>query len=965
MRKLLLGVSLAFGTALAAAGQQQAPQLPQPRLYALFPAGGKAGASVEVRLSGGAELERVDRLVFSHAGIRSKQVELPADRFYPQPRPVEGRFVVSVGADVPPGVYEVRAAGPYGVSNARRFAVDLREEVLEKEPNNDAATAQAMPFGSVVNGVTEAQGFDVYQVALKKGQRLIAVVQALALDSRAQLSLEVLDPAGRSRGRVVGTRTSDPMADVTAEADGAHLLRVHDLTFRGGDEYGYRLTAGSGPWIDFVDPPVVKAGGETEVTVYGRGLPGGSPAEGLSIEGRPLEKRAVKVAPPAEARSGEAFFFPGEASADVFAWRLEGSNPVRLMSVDGAATPESEPNDDPAKAPKIQIPAQVVGRLQARGDRDWFAFDAKKGEKLWIEVVSQRLGRPTDPVFVVQDAAGKDLLESDDPGPAGQQRQRNNDQFRRLRLTADDPAALWTAPADGSYRLLVRDLYSGAQGDPRFFYVLRVRPARPDFSLVAFPVETFAGDNRISPWSCVLRRGGTSQIRVHAFRHEGYEGPILLEAEGLPAGVSSRSVVMAGDSTSDEILFQAAADAPAFGGSVRIVGHGQADGREIARAVRSAEIVYPVTDQNQQTLLPRVTDRIALAVDAERTVPLAAKADDGGKPVRTARSGKLKVPVKLVKQADFKDIEKAQVKLTPVGLPGQGNNRPVTVKELTLDLTKPDGVLEIDVTDKAPLGPMTFFLAGEVQVPYLHEAGRVKALDEERKRIEQVTKELAAEIKAAGDARAKAEQDLKKAQEALDAAKKKVPADPSIKEAEEKVKAAEDAKNKAVAAETQLKDMVKNSDAMMKKLADDSKKAGDAAKEKKVRMWVATLPITVDIAAAPLSLKLPAEKPVVRADGKVEVEIELVREFGFDGEVKLELGAPGASKLTLAASAVAAKDQAKVKLALAAAKDAPAGEVTATLKASIAWNGKTVPFEQPFPVRVEKAEPERKADAKP
>ena len=116
MRKLLLGVSLALGAALAAPAQQQAPQLPQPKLYALFPAGAKAGAEADVRLSGGAELDRVDRLVFSHPGITSRRVEQPADRFYPQGRPVENRFLVEVKAEVPPGVYEVRAAGPCGVS---------------------------------------------------------------------------------------------------------------------------------------------------------------------------------------------------------------------------------------------------------------------------------------------------------------------------------------------------------------------------------------------------------------------------------------------------------------------------------------------------------------------------------------------------------------------------------------------------------------------------------------------------------------------------------------------------------------------------------------------------------------------------------------------------------------------------------------------------------------------------------
>ena len=56
-------------------------------------------------------------------------------------------------------------------------------------------------------------------------------------------------------------------------------------------------------------------------------------------------------------------------------------------------------------------------------------------------------------------------------------------------------------------------------------------------------------------------------------------------------------------------------------------------------------------------------DRIGLAVDAERSVPFSVTAEDQGQALRTARSGKVKVAVKLVKNADFKEIEKAQVKL--------------------------------------------------------------------------------------------------------------------------------------------------------------------------------------------------------------------------------------------------------------------------------------------------------------
>jgi hypothetical protein len=44
-------------------------QLPQTRLYSVFPPGAKAGASVELTLAGGVDLDEVNRLLFDHPGI--------------------------------------------------------------------------------------------------------------------------------------------------------------------------------------------------------------------------------------------------------------------------------------------------------------------------------------------------------------------------------------------------------------------------------------------------------------------------------------------------------------------------------------------------------------------------------------------------------------------------------------------------------------------------------------------------------------------------------------------------------------------------------------------------------------------------------------------------------------------------------------------------------------------------------
>src|SRR5687768_17326143 len=109
-------VAAAFlGLAASASAQQGAsPQVPQPKIFAVQPPGSKVGATVDLRISSGSDLDGADRLLFSHPGITAKQLREEPNRIYPQGRAIDGKFKVTVAADVPPGIYEVRAAGYFG-----------------------------------------------------------------------------------------------------------------------------------------------------------------------------------------------------------------------------------------------------------------------------------------------------------------------------------------------------------------------------------------------------------------------------------------------------------------------------------------------------------------------------------------------------------------------------------------------------------------------------------------------------------------------------------------------------------------------------------------------------------------------------------------------------------------------------------------------------------------------------------
>src|SRR5947207_7976025 len=97
----------AFGLLLAEA--TASAELPHIRLDQIFPLGGKAGTEVTLEIQG-RDLDDVKTLHFDHPGFKAMHVK---DR----------QFKVAIAADVPPGTYEVRAVGTFGISGARLFAV--------------------------------------------------------------------------------------------------------------------------------------------------------------------------------------------------------------------------------------------------------------------------------------------------------------------------------------------------------------------------------------------------------------------------------------------------------------------------------------------------------------------------------------------------------------------------------------------------------------------------------------------------------------------------------------------------------------------------------------------------------------------------------------------------------------------------------------------------------------------------
>ncbi|HEV8067957.1 MAG TPA: hypothetical protein VGP76_09475 [Planctomycetaceae bacterium] len=541
-------------------------QLPQARLYSIFPGGGKAGTTFDLELTRSEDLDEADRLVFNHPGITA----------VPKTRDAAGRkesipntFSVTIAANVPSGVYELYAGGLFGLSNPRTFVVGSQSEAREVEPNNDLDRANPLPLNAVVNGTIGSDtDVDVYRFEGKKGQRFVACCRAADIDSRLEPVLELTDSGGRRLGYARQELRRDPLVDAVLPADATYFLKVHDLTYRGGPEYVYRLAAGSIPHIDFLMPPAGIAGSTAKYTLFGRNLPGGEPSE-VKVDGHRLEKCEVEITLPAVAPLAPAHttLRSLDAGLGVVSYVAKTpfgeSNPVLIALTRTAPILEHEPNDTPQTAQEMSAPGEFVGQFQAPGDTDYIKFRAHAGQVFYVEVFADRLGSQADPYLVVEqvehNAKGQEavtrLTAVDD--------ENSNVAPAVFDTRSDDPSYRFQAPADGTYRILLRDRSFESRGDPRLVYRLSIRPEEPDFQLVVLPQYPKRGTiPAVSTWALGLRRGDSRDAQILVLRRDGFREPIEVRAENVPPGVTCRGSALAANAKTGELIFTAAEDAP-------------------------------------------------------------------------------------------------------------------------------------------------------------------------------------------------------------------------------------------------------------------------------------------------------------------------------------------------------------------------------------------------------------------
>ncbi|HJZ58367.1 MAG TPA: PPC domain-containing protein [Gemmataceae bacterium] len=502
--------------------------------------GTTSDVTVECRTS---SLHGAYKVLVEGTGVTAEIVPVkdakPADPKAPLPVVASTKLKITVAADAMPGVREFRIATAHGISSLGQLVVVDAPVVLEQPGINVPAKAQPVSVPCVVCGRIEvAENVDYYQFAAKAGQVLTFEVYCARIQDKihdlqkhADPLVAVYDADGREVAVNDDGYFSDPVLAFKVPKDGEYRVAVRDATYAGDPRWVYALVITDQPYAHHVFPL-----GHTR---------------GTTGEVEPVLSDAQRVRWPLKVPDvlgpQAVVFRPGPGDAT--------TNPIPIVVTSLPTVVEVEPNDTPKEATRVNVPCGVNGRIGSKRDLDHFVFTALKGKPIRLEVFARRFGTvlrsQLDSQLDVMTPDGKILASNDD-------------------LNGKDAGLVFTPPADGDYVVRLRDLNN--KGGDGFVYFLEIDFARPDFTLKCDPSKAMIGPGSRTAWY------------VQVNRSNGFAGPVKVEVQGLPTGVTVNPLTIPANMTQGCLVVSAAADAKMDAAAVSVVGTAEA-GDENGKAV--------------------------------------------------------------------------------------------------------------------------------------------------------------------------------------------------------------------------------------------------------------------------------------------------------------------------------------------------------------------------------------------
>ncbi|MCH2201032.1 MAG: hypothetical protein MK102_03615 [Fuerstiella sp.] len=542
----LIVISLGFNNGFA----QTAPQIGY-----VFPAGGQAGTTVDVRL-GGHNLTPDMQFFVHDSRVRLEILGPPGDILITPPpywkghkanlgdaplaREVPAR--ITIPTDMPAGMIEWQLANANGASNIGSFVISREVEVVEAEHGNGRPqTLCGLPI-TVSGRLSRIEEVDRYRFVPQKRGLVNCRLFTHQLRTPVHGVLEVKDTAGNLVADAVDTEGIDPVLTFLADDDTEYFVSVRDIDFAGNGSFVYRLHISEGPRVLVAVPAAAQRGKTVSVSFVGPGIETGT-----------LELESIT----------RDVTFPADTSLSTWEYQLEtpfGLTSPYSFSMSDTPISVGNPTSDMQMSLK---PIGITSRLESSGENR-FQFEGKQGDVWNLQVAARQIGSPLDVALEILDPEGSPLASNDDADGS------------------TDAALQFTVPADGPCTVVVSDHVTGFAGTPlAFFHLTVASPPNAGFELTV-------------PQSLNAGLGAATDLTVNVVRRGGFAEPIHIELNGLPVGFTAPDdLVIAADATELKIPLTSAADSEVVANMVDVSGIAQTSGTRITKSTLLAMTMKP------------------------------------------------------------------------------------------------------------------------------------------------------------------------------------------------------------------------------------------------------------------------------------------------------------------------------------------------------------------------------------
>lgn len=432
-----------------------------------------------------------------------------------------GKLIVKVSEKSLAGVAWIRLYDDQSSSSLIPLLLSPVEVLPEVEPNDKRQQANRITVPTVVAGKLSKGGdSDAFVLSVKSGETFVVSATAnQVLKSPMDAVLQLTDLRGNVLAQSDDVRGLDPQIAFTPDADQELLIRIFafpetpnsTVGFGGAASFVYTLDVTTGAYVDHV------ASDEYHILPFGYNLDPQDVDAIARIEG---EELGDSIATPIAIVPGALGWCWVSSPGDEFHRFLPGTN------FDGT------------------LPALLYGHISKADESHRYSFQASKGIRYRAEVRSKADGFPLDSkLTITEQKTGKQLGVNDD--------------VSRGRY---DAGISFTAPEDGMIDVEISDSLGGC--GPRHFYQLMIHRSTPLCRL------------SVTEESFVAKLDKPLEITVSINRVSGFKQKLQIAATGLPAGITSESVIseLKGD-TSKSVKLKLIADESATGhGSFRIEG---------------------------------------------------------------------------------------------------------------------------------------------------------------------------------------------------------------------------------------------------------------------------------------------------------------------------------------------------------------------------------------------------------